>query len=204
MQVAIIGAGNVGKALAGTITRAGHEVTLSASTPEHAAAAAAESGARAASGNAAAARDAEVVILAVPFVGAAEAVAREIAPVVAGKTVVDATNPLTTDYSGLATNGTSGAELVQSWLPDATVIKAFNTLFAASQAEPDRAVEAFVAGEPGDSKQQVISLVDAMGFTPFDAGSLSAARYLEAMAFLNISLNAANDWGWTSTWKLER
>ena len=204
MKVAIIGAGNVGKALATSITRAGHHVTISASSPESAQTAAAEVGAKAANSNVAAVSGADVVILAVPYVGAGEEVAAEIRDEVAGKTVIDVTNPTRLDYTGLATNGSSAAEEFQKRLPEARVVKAFNTIFAANQANPSAEVDGYVAADDAAAKQEVISLVESMGFTPLDVGPLSAARYLEGMAFINIGLNAANGWSWTSAWKLER
>ena len=203
MKVAIIGAGNVGKALATSITRAGHEVTLSASSPESAREAAAEVGAQPAATNTDAVKDAEVVILAVPFVGAGPEVAAEIRDAVDGKTIVDVTNPLKPDYSGLATD-TSAAEEFQTLLPEANVVKAFNTIFASNQANPSRDIDGFVAGDDDKAKQRVISLVQSIGFAPVDVGPLRAARHLEGMAFINIGLNAANGWSWTSAWRLER
>ena len=204
MKVAIIGAGNVGKALATSITRAGHEVTLSASSPQSAQQAAAEVGARSAATNVDAVRDADVVILAVPFVGAGPDVAAEIRDAVSGKTIVDVTNPLKPDYSGLATDGTSAAEEFQKLLPGASVVKAFNTIFATNQATPSTEIDGFVAGDDDKAKQSVISLVESIGFAPVDVGPLSAARHLEGMAFINIGLNAANGWSWTSAWRLDR
>ena len=204
MKVAIIGAGNVGKALATSITRAGHGVTMSASTPESARQAAEAVGAEPAPDNATAVRDADVVILAVPYVGAGPEVARDIRDAVDGKAVIDATNPLKPDYSGLATEGTSAAEEFQKQLPTANVVKAFNTIFATNQANPDRAIDGFVAGDDDKAKQMVISLIDSIGFSPVDVGPLSAARHLEGMAVINIGLNAANGWDWTSAWHLER
>jgi 8-hydroxy-5-deazaflavin:NADPH oxidoreductase len=204
MKVAIIGAGNVGKALATAITRAGHEVTISASTPEHAQRAADAVGAQAAPSNAAATRDAEVVILAVPYVGAGEKVAHDIRESVAGKTVIDVTNPLKPDYSGLATENGSAAEEFQRQLPEASVVKAFNTIFASNQANPSRDIDGFVAGDDAKAKQRVISLIESIGFSPVDVGPLSAARHLEGMAYINIGLNAANGWDWTSAWRLRR
>ena len=204
MKVAIIGAGNVGKALATSITRAGHEVTLSASTPESARQAADAVGAQAAPRNVDATRDADIVILAVPFVGAGQEVANEIREAVAGKTVVDVTNPMKPDFSGSAVEGSSAAEEFQKQLPEANVVKAFNTIFASHQANPSRDIDGFVAGDDEKAKQRVISLVESIGFSPVDVGPLSAARHLEGMAFINIGLNAANGWSWTSAWKLER
>jgi len=202
MKVAIIGAGNVGKALATSITRAGHEVIIAAENPENARAAAHVAGATSAATNANAVVDADIVILAVPYAAGAQ-VADDIRGGVAGKTIIDVSNPLTPDYSGLATD-TSSAEELQERLPEANLVKAFNTLFASNQANPTRDIDGYVAADDAKAKQQVISLVESMGFTPLDVGPLSSARYLEGMAFVNIGLNAQNGWSWTSAWKLER
>lgn len=204
MNITIIGAGNVGKALATSITRAGHQVTITAKRPEHAQEVAREVGANAATDNAAAVADADVVILAVPYSGATEEVAPQIREQVAGKTVIDVTNPLKPDFSGLATEGTSAAEQLQGLLPDAHVVKAFNTIFASNQADPSRDVDGFVAADDDKAKQRVISLIESVGFTPLDVGPLRSARFLEGMAYMNIGLNAQNGWDWTSAWKLER
>jgi NADPH-dependent F420 reductase len=203
MKVAIIGAGNVGKALASSITRAGHDVTIAAKHPESAREAAQAVGATPAPNSTAAVADAEVVILAVPYTGATGEVADEIRDGVAGKTVVDVTNPLKPDYSGLATDS-SAAEEIQDRLPEASVVKAFNTIFASNQANPTPEIDGYVAADDEKAKQRVISLVESIGFTPLDVGPLRAARFLEGMAFLNIGLNAQNGWSWTSAWKLER
>ena len=203
MKVAIIGAGNVGRALATSITRAGHDVTIAAKNPEHAKAAADEIGATSADSNASAVVDADVVILAIPY-SADQQVADDIRDQVTGKAIIDVSNPIKPDFSGLATDGTSAAEELQKRLPDASVVKAFNTLFASNQANPTREVDGFVAADDEKAKQTVISLVESMGFTPLDVGSLSSARFLEGMAFINIGLNAQNGWSWTSAWKLER
>jgi 8-hydroxy-5-deazaflavin:NADPH oxidoreductase len=203
MKVAIIGAGNVGKALATSIKRAGHDVTIAAKHPGNAEAVASQVGATPARNNAAAVADADVVVLAIPYGAAGEQVADEIRDQVAGKTIIDVTNPIKPDFSGLATS-TSAAEELQQRLPDANLVKAFNTIFATNQARPGRQIDGFVAADDGTAKQQVISLIESMGFTPLDVGPLSAARYLEGMAFVNIGLNAQNGWSWTSSWKLER
>ena len=203
MKVAIIGAGNAGKALGTSLTRAGHDVVISASSRDSAREAASAVGAGAAAGNAEAVRGAEIVVLAVPYVGAGEEVASEIADAAAGHVVIDATNPIKPDYSGLAVEGTSAAEEFQRRLPDAKVVKAFNTILAANQANPSPEIDGFVAGDDADAKQQVIGLVESMGFTPVDVGPLANARHLEGMAWVNIGLNAANGWSWSSAWRLE-
>ena len=136
MKIAIIGTGNVGRALGTSFAGAGHQVVLAARDAAKTAEVARAIGARAAGSAAEAAGAADVVVIAVPF-GAVASVASEIAPVVAGKLVIDATNPLKPDYSGLATgDGPSGAELLAAALPGARVVKAFNTVFASNQGNP--------------------------------------------------------------------
>ncbi|MDQ2940742.1 MAG: prephenate dehydrogenase/arogenate dehydrogenase family protein, partial [Chloroflexota bacterium] len=111
MKVAIIGAGNVGKALGTSLTRAGHDVTLAANSPETARAAAQAIGAGSADDAASAVKDAKIVILAAPYAVGAQ-VAAEIADGTIGRTVIDVSNPLRPDYTGLAT-ATSAAEELQ-------------------------------------------------------------------------------------------
>lgn len=207
MKVAIIGSGNVGKALGTSLTRAGHEVTLTANDPQHATEAAAQIGASSNGSNVDAMRDADFVILAAPYAVVRDQVAPEILDAARGHVVIDATNPLTADYSGLATGDTSAAEQFQQLLPGSHVIKAFNTVFASVQADPsagEGTVDGYVAGDDATAKQAVLELVASIGLTPLDVGPLSSARYLEGMAFMNIGLNAANGWGWNTIWRLER
>ena len=188
MKVAIIGAGNVGKALTTTFTGAGHDVTIAAAHPEHARDVAQELGARAVDTNRDAVADADLVVLAVPA-GALETIARELGPDLAGKTVIDVSNRPTPDPAG---SGTSIAEELQDRLPNTSVVKAFNTLFASRQADPvvgGHPVDGFVAGDDTKAKAQVIDALEGMGFRPVDAGPLAAARTLEGMAWLNISRN---------------
>ena len=99
MKIAIIGAGNVGTALATSFERAGHDVVIASRDPEDAGGAAASTGAQVATSNHEAAAAADLVVLAIPFSSAAD-VAREIAPAVAGKPVVDATNRMSFGAAG--------------------------------------------------------------------------------------------------------
>ena len=204
MNIAIIGSGNVGRALATSALRSGHSVTVSSASGDTAKKLAVETGATAAASNRAAAEGAELVVLAVPYTAMVD-VLDDVGPALAGKIVVDATNPLKADYSGLAVEGTSGAEEIQARLPQSRVVKAFNTQFAARQTDPRIAglsVDGFVAGDDEEAKAVVLDLVKGMGFNPIDAGQLAMSRALEAMAFLNISLQIRNDWSWQAGWKL--
>lgn len=204
MKIAIIGAGNVGKALSGSFVRAGHDVTISSQHPDNARAAAAETGAKAAATSAEAVPNAEVVVLAVPY-GALAEVVDELGDALTGKVVVDATNPLRPDYQGLAIEGTSAAEQVQARVKGAKVVKAFNTALAARQADPlvdGTPLDAFVAGDDEQAKATVMELARSIGFHPIDAGPLELARALEALALLNIMLQIRNNWTWQTGWKL--
>ncbi|HET7169892.1 MAG TPA: NAD(P)-binding domain-containing protein [Candidatus Limnocylindrales bacterium] len=205
MDIAIIGAGNVGKSLATAFTRAGHNVIIASRDPEDAGSVAAATGARVARSNAEAAAAAEVVVLAVPFASAPD-VAAEIAPSVAGKPVVDATNRMSFGAAGPDIDTTSSnAEDLAALLPDARIVKAFNTLFAANQADPIAEgiqLDGYVAADDDAARATVLELVRSIGLDPVDVGELARARQLEAMAFLNIYLQIVRSGTWQSGWKL--
>jgi NADPH-dependent F420 reductase len=204
MQLAIIGSGNVGKALAGSFTRAGHTVTLSASDPDNARAAAEQTGARAAESNQSAVKSAEVVVLAVPY-PAVDAVLAEAGEALAGKVLIDTTNRVDPADPGSVLDGTSAAEQIQTRVPAAQVVKAFNTALAARQADPvvdGVALDDYLAGDDDQAKQTVAELVSSIGFRPIDAGPLVMARALEALALLNITLQIRNNWPWQAGFKL--
>jgi predicted dinucleotide-binding enzyme len=204
MKVAIIGSGNVGKALGASAIRAGHDVVITASDPEHAKAAADQIGATPADTNRDAVADADIVILAVWYATAVGEVAPEIAEAARGRVVVDVTNPVKPDLSGLATDGQSAAEELQQKLPGARVVKAFNTVLGSNQANPRPEVQVHVAGDDAEAKQKVRQLAESLGMTAIDAGGLSAARILEGMALLNMQINATQGGDWTSRWVLDR
>ena len=204
MKVGIIGTGSVGSALGTSLIRAGHEVTLGARNAEKTRKVAAEIGASTAT-PVETARVADVIVLAVPYTQAASVV-REIAAVASGKVVIDATNPLKADYSGLATEGgPSGAERLAAIAPSAKFVKAFNTIFASIQANPashGQVIDALLAGDDADAKATVATLARSIGLRPVDAGALAGARELEAMAWLNIALQLRTGGNWDSTFVL--
>jgi predicted dinucleotide-binding enzyme len=200
MDIAIIGTGNVGKALGSSLVRAGHNVTFAATNPEHATEAASGLGVQAAATSNEAIDGADLVILAVPA-SALGAVAKEIGASAAGKVVVDVSNRPTPDPAGAST---SLAEELQAQLPGSKVVKAFNTAFASRQADPSIsgiAADGFVAGDDEPAKKTVLDVVESIGFRPVDAGSLAAARTLEGMAWLNITRNLAGG-TWQDAWVL--
>lgn len=204
MRIAIIGAGNVGAALSTAAVKAGHTVTLAAAHPEHAADVAAATGAQSAADAPAAAQGADLVVLAVPA-GAARTVAAELAGVLDGTPVVDATNPLNATFDGLDIEGVSFAHDLQQVLAGAPVVKALNTLFAGRYADPQengRPLDAFIAGDDEAAKSTVAAFTESLGLRPVDVGGLRKARSLEEMAFVNITVNAANGWVWQTGWQL--
>lgn len=195
MNIAIIGTGNVGRALGSSIKRAGHHVTLAARDVDKTSDTAQTLGVDAASSAAEAARDADLVILAVPA-DALESVAAEIAAAGAATVLVDASNRMQPDPTA-----DSNAERLQR-STSAPVVKAFNTAFASRQADPSVggiAADGYVAGDDAAAKQRVLELVESIGFRPVDAGPLAAARMLEGMAWLNIARNFTGG-SWQSAW----
>lgn len=204
MKIAIIGSGNVGKALATSAIRGGHEVMLTASSADSAASAAQATGAKAGSSNAQAVAWADVVILAIPAASASTVVG-ELDAALEGKTVVDATNRVNPSDPGSVLDGDSVTEQISMLVPRANFVKAFNTNFASVMANPTLngvATDALIAGDNAGAKAAVAELARSMGFRPLDVGPAPMARALEGMAMLNISLQIANGWPWGSSWKL--
>jgi predicted dinucleotide-binding enzyme len=204
MDIAIIGSGNVGKALAGAATRAGHSVTVASAQPEHAEEAARSAGARAANSSREAVRGVDAVVLAVPG-PALDAVIGDLRPDLAGKIVIDVTNRMNPADNSTVLDGSSNAEQLQAKVPDAKVVKAFNTAFASRQANPSMGgsrPDGYVAGNDADAKAQVLQLVESIGFRPVDAGDLYMARVLEGMALLNMTLQMRTNGSWQSAWQL--
>ena len=205
MDIAIIGAGNVGGALATAFVHAGHSVTIASRDPEDAGNVAARTGAAVATSNVDAVSVAEVVVLATPFSSAQE-IAAEIADGVDGKIVIDVTNRMSFGAEGpVMDTTTSNAEELATLLPGASVVKAFNTLFASNQSDPIAdgvRLDGYVAADDETARAKVLELVASIGLNPVDVGPLSRSRQLEGLAFLNITLNMANGGSWQSGWKL--
>jgi predicted dinucleotide-binding enzyme len=170
MEIAVLGSGNVGKALASSFTRAGHRVTLTASNPDNARAAASQTGAQAADSNQQAAAGGEVVVLAVQY-PTVDAVLAEAGDALNGKVLIDTTNRVDPADPGSVLDGTSAAEQIQARVPGAKVVKAFNTAFASRQADPvvdGVALDGYLAGDDDQAKQIVSELVGSIGFRPVD------------------------------------
>ena len=191
MTISILGAGNVGLALAGAFTRRGETVVLGVPQPAKYAAAVAALGERArltTTAEAVAAGD--VVILAVPH--AAVAAIADSVDDWQGKVLVDATNPLAPGLAGLTLGTTtSGAEELARRARGARVVKAFNTTGAENMADaayPGGLPMMPVCGDDADARQRVMALATLIGFEAVDMGPLMAARYLEPFAMTWIHL----------------
>jgi NADPH-dependent F420 reductase len=200
MTVAVIGTGKMGSGLARLIASKGIDVAIGHKDPAKAAALAEEIGRRAQGGGAeAAAKLADVVILAVPYTQATEALKG--AGDLTGKIVVDISNPITPDYKALTVgHTTSAAEEIQKLVPGAKVVKAWNTVFAEllpAEAHEGRPapVQVFVAGDDEEAKKTVSDLVRATGFEPVESGPLTNSRYLEPVGEINIHFGFFLGWG---------
>lgn len=180
-RISIIGQGNMGQATTALFTRGGHDVAY------------VERDATAVEG--------DIVVLAVPYAALNEIVATR-GQQLAGKVVVDLTNPVDFEtFDGLVVPADSSAAAeLQAALPDARVLKAFNTNFGSTLAAGtvgDLTTTVLVAGDDAAAKQAFADAVEAGGVRVIDAGSLKRARELEAMAFLQITLAAGGKLPWT-------
>lgn len=198
MNVAIIGTGNMGAGIARLLASKGLKVAIGSRDPAKAAKLAEEIGAGAQGGGiAAAAKLADVVILAVNYPVVAETI--RVAGDLSGKVLVDISNPITADYKALTIgHTTSAAEEIQKLAPEAKVVKAFNTIFSQllpAEARTGRAVQVFVAGDDDSAKAAVSKIVAKGGFEPVDSGPLSNARYLEPVGEINIHFGFFLGWG---------
>ena len=187
-NISIIGAGGMATAIAGRAVKAGHTVEVIVRDPAKAQAFAAKLGAGTTIGTYGAAPAGDIVILAVPYGGAALVVA-DFGTALNGKVIIDITNPVAPDLSGLVTpGGSSGAQETAKGLPaDAHVVKAFNTLFGPVLAKGGR-LDAFIAGDDAGAKARVAAFIDSIGLRPLDIGALHMAQTLESLALLMIGL----------------
>jgi predicted dinucleotide-binding enzyme len=173
LKIAIIGKGNVGKALGDGLKRSGHEVRFGHRNPKEPVQEAAET-----------------IILAVPYRATRDTV-KKIGSAADGKVLIDVTNALNRDGSLAVGFTTSAAEELQKLLPKSRVVKAFNTVFSQNQGTGRVGKEqltAFIAGDDRTAKQIVMELSRDIGFEPADVGPLKSARYLEPMAVMIIEL----------------
>lgn len=190
-HVSIIGNGNMAKAIGGVLADGGSNVDYITKS---------EVGTAPLAG--------EIVILAVPF-GAVDSIIAAYGSQFDGKIVVDITNPLNfeTFDSLVVPADSSAAAVIQSKLPAAKVLKAFNTTFAATLASKQvgsNTTTVQIAGDDDAAKAALAAAVQAGGINAVDAGALSRARELEALGFLQLTLAVREVIGWTGGYAVVR
>jgi len=211
MNITIIGAGNMGRGIGTRLLSGGHTVTLVDREPDSAAALAeqiassADKGANVKTASFGSPINDQIVILAVPY-DATGSIIEQYGSKLAGKTVVDISNPLNATFDGLAIQAdTSAAEEIAKEVPNGTkVVKAFNTIFSQTLEEGEvdgKPLDVLIAGDNADAKEKVAELVKDGGMRPIDTGPLSRARQLEGIGLLHITLQQELGTNWKSTIK---
>ena len=193
MDVTIIGTGNMARGIATRLLAGGHPVTLLGTTAEKAEALAAELDGDVSSGQSGDLLAGEVVVLAVWY-QAVEDVLAAYGDQLAGKVVVDITNPVDPDtYAPLTIQEGSVAQLIAARVPEAKVVKAFNTTFAGTLVEGTVAgqpLDVFLAADDDAAKATIKQLARDGGLRPIDAGPLALAHHIEALGYLNMAIQS--------------
>jgi predicted dinucleotide-binding enzyme len=175
-------------AISGRIAKAGHAVEVLSRDPAKARALVDKLAAGATTGKYGAAPEGDIVILAVPYTSAS-AVVTEFGGALDGKVIIDITNPVSPDLTGLVTPyGSSGAQEIAKAAPaNAHVVKAFNTHFGPVLARGGR-LDAFIAADDPEAKARVSTFLESLGLRPFDVGGLHMAATLESLGLMLIGL----------------
>lgn len=203
-NITIIGAGNMGAAIAGVALAGGNAVQLLARDAAKVAAV----NPQVTAGVVGDALTGDIVVLALPYGAVAEVLAQYTGQL-DGKVLVDLTNPVdfSTFDSLVVPAGSSAAAEIAALVPTAHVLKAFNTNFAATLATGSVGAEkttVLIAGDDADAKAALAGVLAAGGIRSVDAGSLSRAHELEALGFLQLTLAAAEKTSWTSGFALAK
>jgi predicted dinucleotide-binding enzyme len=209
LKITILGTGGVGAALGTRWGAAGHTVVYGSRAPqsEKVQQLVARSGKHAvATSPREAVAGANAILLAVPWPVARETLAQ--LGDLADRTLIDCTNPLLSDLSGIEVGHViSAGEQIAAWAPEANVVKAFNTASTRVMLDPvfgGHRATMFYCGDDAAAKLSVRQLVDDVGFEPVDAGSLSSSRYLEPLAMLYIHLAFRQGLGSNCAFKIMR
>jgi hypothetical protein len=207
VKIAVLGTGNVGRALGCRWAQLGHEVFFGARDPacDEAKLARERGGSAArlgACGEAIAA--AEAILLAIPWDQTRGVL--DAGGDLTGKIIIDCINPLTADLSGLELGfETSAAEQLAEWYPQSRVVKAFNTLSAATMENPqygEHAASMFYCSDDAEAKAAVKQLAEDLGFDAVDCGPLRLSRQLEPLAMLYVHLAVFEGWGGDCAFKM--
>ncbi len=203
-RIAVLGAGNVGGALGRIWLGKGHKITFGVPDPQKTKRQIV-AGAQVAR-NQEAAAEADIVVLSVPWPAAQDAIRN--AGHLDDKILIDCTNPLASDLSGLVLGTTTSAgEMVASFAPSSRVVKAFNTIGAGNYGNAQFGTEradGFYCGDHQDAKNLAKQLIAEVGLNPVDVGPLKNARLLEPLAMLWIDLAVNQQQGANHAFKLLR
>jgi 8-hydroxy-5-deazaflavin:NADPH oxidoreductase len=192
--ISIIGSGGMAAAIGGLAAKAGHIVEVMSRDAGKARALARQVGPGSTTGVFGAAPAGELVILAVPYAAVLDVV-KQYGVELAGKLLVDITNPVDSDFRGFVTPADSfGAQEIARAAPaGANVVKAFNTQFShvlAAGPAKGHPFDVFLAGDDAPAKAHVSAFIESLGLRPMDAGLLPMARMLENVALLSLGLVA--------------
>jgi predicted dinucleotide-binding enzyme len=190
MKIAIIGTGNVGTALGINWNKSNHEIIYGSRNPQDEKHVELEKFAQVLTLYQAAMQG-DVIVLATPWQGTEEAI-HEMGSTLNAKIVIDATNPLKSDFSGLLLYGdTSGGEQIAKWAPTSKVVKALNSAFAKVMEHPEiNGVKSMmlIAGDDVPALNTVAGLVDDLGFQSQKMNGISNSRLLEMVGLTLITL----------------
>jgi predicted dinucleotide-binding enzyme len=186
--ISIIGAGNMATAIGARAAAHGHTVEIMSRDAAKARAAAEQIGQGATVGEFGAKPAGDIVFLAVLYTGAVEVV-KHYGDALAGKILIEITNPFNADASGVVTTpGNSASEQIAAAAPaDTQVVKAFNTIFRAVLAA-DGPLDVFFAGGNAEARARVAAFLESLGMRPLDAGGLESTHALEWAGILLMGL----------------
>lgn len=209
MNVTIIGTGRMGRALSAKLLESGHTVSLIEHTPGKAEALVEELMSSKNGGTIEAAKPGsipgEVVILAVPY-GAIVSAIQQYNSQLAGKILIDITNPVNFQTMEPLIQDGSAAEQIARLVPATTrVVKAFNTVFAKTLPAgkvADQPLDVFIAGDDAEAKSKVVQMIEKGGMRAIDAGPLTRSRQLEGMELLHMAIQSTYNMGYQSAIKV--
>lgn len=190
--ISIIGTGSMAAAIGGLAAKAGHTVEFASRDASKARALANKVGSGATTGAFGASSVGGIVVLAVPYSAVLDVV-RHYGEALAGKLLVDITNPVASDYTSFVTpTDSSGAQEIAKAAPtNAKVVKAFNTLFShvlATGPAEGQTLDVFLAGDDAEAKARVSGFIESLGLRPLDTGLLPMAQTLEHVCLLSLGL----------------
>jgi predicted dinucleotide-binding enzyme len=205
MKVGILGSGDVGKALARGFIAEGHTVTIATRDPDSQKAIELAEELGAVVGDfQTTAQFGELIVLCTAWSGTESALKLAGATNVAGKIVIDATNPLQNGPNLAIGHTDSGGEQIQRWLPDSLVVKAFNSVNNKLMYRPvlnNGPPTMFICGNNKPAKQKVSEILVGFGWEVTDIGDITGARELEPLCVLWVKYGQVTG-GWSHAFKM--